>query len=101
MHFFKIQRAITPLLTAGVQCHLACIILLSIFIYSDQVSMKSAKALPRYGPGHKSAGRTDERKDGQGKNNIPSPMAGDNKQVLIYYVISLCVGPNEQLLIAI
>jgi len=31
-HVFKIQRAITPLLTDGVQCHLACIILLSIYI---------------------------------------------------------------------
>ena len=31
-HFFKIQRAITPLLTDGVQCHLACIIVLSIYI---------------------------------------------------------------------
>jgi len=27
-----------------------------------QVSMKSAKALPRYGSGHKSAGRTDNAK---------------------------------------
>ena len=30
--FFKIQRVITPLLTNGVQCHLACIIFLSIYI---------------------------------------------------------------------
>ncbi|KAH3720762.1 hypothetical protein DPMN_063666 [Dreissena polymorpha] len=29
------------------------------------ISMKSAKALPRYGSGHKSAGRTDRRKDGR------------------------------------
>ena len=31
-HFFKKQRAITQLLTDGVQCHLACIIVLSIYI---------------------------------------------------------------------
>ncbi|KAH3773569.1 hypothetical protein DPMN_174931 [Dreissena polymorpha] len=51
------------------------------------VSMKSAKALPRYGSGHKSSGRTDgrtdgrteRRTDGQRQNNIPPPMAGDNK----------------------
>jgi hypothetical protein len=30
-HFFKIQRAITPFLTDCVQCHWACIILLSIY----------------------------------------------------------------------
>jgi len=35
------------------------------YIYSYQVSMKSAKALPRYGSGHKSAGRTDGKTDGQ------------------------------------
>ncbi|KAH3845654.1 hypothetical protein DPMN_087936 [Dreissena polymorpha] len=48
--------------------------------------MKSAKALPRYGSGHKSAGRTDGRTDGQPdgltdgqrQNNIPPPLAGDN-----------------------
>ncbi|KAH3858627.1 hypothetical protein DPMN_101255 [Dreissena polymorpha] len=34
------------------------------YIYSYQVSMKSAKALPRYGSGHKSAERTDGWKDG-------------------------------------
>ncbi|KAH3853683.1 hypothetical protein DPMN_096215 [Dreissena polymorpha] len=42
--------------------------------------MKSAKALPRYGSGHKSVGRTDSRTDGQRQNNIPTPLAGDNKQ---------------------
>ncbi|KAH3837769.1 hypothetical protein DPMN_111170 [Dreissena polymorpha] len=42
--------------------------------------MKSAKALPRYGSGHKSAGRKDGRKDGQRQNNITPPMAGDNKE---------------------
>ncbi|KAH3819841.1 hypothetical protein DPMN_121583 [Dreissena polymorpha] len=45
--------------------------------------MKSAKALPRYGSGHKSAGRTDGQPDGrtdrQRQNNIPPPLAGDNK----------------------
>ena len=71
----SVQRAITPLLTDGVQCHLACIILLSIYILIPLVSMKSAKALPRYGSEHKSAGRT----DGQRQNNIPPPLAGDKK----------------------
>jgi len=48
-----------------------------IRIYSYQVSMKSTKALPRYGSGHKSDGR----KDGQRQNNIPSPLEGDNKLI--------------------
>ncbi|KAH3781539.1 hypothetical protein DPMN_159370 [Dreissena polymorpha] len=34
-HFFKIQTAITLFLTDGVQCHLACIILLSIYVTSS------------------------------------------------------------------
>ncbi|KAH3885658.1 hypothetical protein DPMN_009653 [Dreissena polymorpha] len=44
------------------------------YIYSFQVSMKSAKALPRYG-----SGRTERRTDRQRQNNIPPPMAGDKK----------------------
>ena len=55
-HLFNIQRAITPLLTDGVQCQLACLSSYP-YIYSYQFSMKSAKALPRYGSGHKSAYR--------------------------------------------
>ncbi|KAH3888746.1 hypothetical protein DPMN_012786 [Dreissena polymorpha] len=49
--------------------------------------MKSAKALPRYGSGHKSAGQTDGRMDswtdGQRQNNIPQPLAGDNNNMRI------------------
>ncbi|KAH3786995.1 hypothetical protein DPMN_165114 [Dreissena polymorpha] len=42
--------------------------------------MKSTKALPRYGSGHKSASRTDGKTEArQRQNNIPLPMAGDNK----------------------
>ncbi|KAH3833072.1 hypothetical protein DPMN_106373 [Dreissena polymorpha] len=33
--------------------------------HSYQVSMKSAKALPRCGSGHKSAGRTDGKTEGR------------------------------------
>ncbi|KAH3843047.1 hypothetical protein DPMN_116554 [Dreissena polymorpha] len=36
--------------------------------------MKSAQALPKYG-----SGRTDGKTDGQRQNNIPPPMAVDNK----------------------
>ena len=43
--------------------------------------MKSAKALPRYGCGHKSAGQTDGRKDGQRQDNIPPPLARDKKAI--------------------
>ncbi|KAH3750170.1 hypothetical protein DPMN_184689 [Dreissena polymorpha] len=35
------------------------------YLYSYKVSMKSAKALPMYGSGHKSAGRTDGKTDGK------------------------------------
>ncbi|KAH3893679.1 hypothetical protein DPMN_017829 [Dreissena polymorpha] len=52
-------------------------------IYSYEVSMKSAKALPRYGSGHKSAGRTDSRTDEQRQNNIPPSLAGD-------LIVNLC-----------
>ncbi|KAH3753071.1 hypothetical protein DPMN_187701 [Dreissena polymorpha] len=40
--------------------------------------MKSAKALPRYGSGHKSDGQTGSRTDSRTTpNNIPPPLAGD------------------------
>ncbi|KAH3697835.1 hypothetical protein DPMN_085345 [Dreissena polymorpha] len=47
------------------------------YLYSYQFSMKSAKALPRYGYGQ-TDGKTDGKMDGQRQNNIPPPMAGDN-----------------------
>jgi len=46
--------------------------------------MKSAKALPRYGSGYKSAGRTEGRTYGLCKNNIPLPLAGDNNALYGY-----------------
>ncbi|KAH3696608.1 hypothetical protein DPMN_084084 [Dreissena polymorpha] len=45
--------------------------------------MKSAIALPRYGSGHKSAGRTDGQPDGQRQNNIPPPLAGDKNAIML------------------
>ncbi|KAH3898626.1 hypothetical protein DPMN_022863 [Dreissena polymorpha] len=51
-------------------------------------SMKSAKALTRYGSGQ-TGGRTERRTDGrtdrQRQNSIPPPMAGDNKKYRISY----------------
>ena len=80
-HFFKIQRAITLLLTNGVQCHLACIILLSIYILIpsfSEICQSTSKIWLR------TDGKTDRRKDGrtdrQRQNNIPPPMAGDNNK---------------------
>ena len=80
-HFFKIQRAITLLLTNGVQCHLACIILLSIYILIpsfSEICQSTSKIWLRRD------GKTDRRKDGrtdrQRQNNIPPPMAGDNNK---------------------
>ncbi|KAH3867374.1 hypothetical protein DPMN_030500 [Dreissena polymorpha] len=57
--------------------------------------MKSAKALPRYGSGHKSAGRTDRQPDGQRQNNIPPPLAGDNEWKL--FSSDGCIDPHFHL----
>ncbi|KAH3862986.1 hypothetical protein DPMN_025962 [Dreissena polymorpha] len=44
--------------------------------------MKSVKALPRYGSG-RTERRKDRKTDGQRHNNIPPPMAGDNKEKIL------------------
>ena len=65
-HFFKIQRAITPLLTYGVQCHLACIIFLSIYVLIpsfNEIRRSTSKILLRT-----QKYRTDGRTDGQPDN---------------------------------
>jgi len=48
-----------------------------LYIYSYQVSMKSTKALPRYGSQHKSAGRTERRAD-KAKTISLRLLQGDN-----------------------